>query len=97
MRIRQIDSRNALYGLLKYQIRFNTKDKARYFSIMGWCHETWGWTIDYYNFNELTAEFNKNKWSWRCTDTRSSLAILELYLASDEELTLFNLRWIGNE
>lgn len=57
-----------------------------------WCNETFGpgcerdWVVDVAN------DFDPPRWGW-CTDERIVGTLARLYLKSEEELTLFKLKW----
>ena len=82
--LREIDQRNALYGQYKYQVRTSRmKDPA--FKIKDWCSKTFGPEADGISFRSYNPQ-------WR-TQRRTRWGSPYIYLASDAEATLFNLRW----
>lgn len=93
MKIRKIDVRNPLHGMVKYQIKLHHTHAKKFWTWVEWCCETWHSPVEYRSMSVCAKELNKTHWSFRCpAELRDSF---ELYLRGDEELMLFQLRW-GN-
>ena len=98
-KIRKIDGRNKLYGEFDYQIQIPTHT---FLEVRAWCWETWGPSIEYYWYNDYKRSYACNS-SW-CFDTdfsgyelrnfgRRRGGVGKIYLAGDQELDLFYLKW----
>jgi len=85
--LREIDQRNALYGQYKYQVRVS-RMKETSFKVRDWCSKTFGpeavW-VEGCNFQDYNPQ-------WR-VQRRTRWGAPYIYLATDAEAMLFNLRW----
>lgn len=91
-KIRKIDARNALSGLMKYQIKLHYREAEQFWIWVDWCCSTWHSPVEYRSMSICGTKLNKTQWSFRCpSDLRDNF---ELYLHSDEELGLFTLKWL---
>lgn len=89
-RIRKIDARNDLFGDFKWQIRMDVEE---FLDVREWCYATWGPAVECQWWNEHGRKRGWTKWSF---DTRTQPGGgwgRTIYLRSDEELTLFHLKW----
>ena len=89
-KIRKIDSRNALYGQFKWQIRLNTE---RFLDVRDWCQQTWGPTVEYIWFGEYGVKRNCIYWYFNTEYTNRKKDTAVIYLRDDPELGLFQLKW----
>ena len=92
MKIRKIDNRNDLFGDFVWQITMTVEE---FLSIRDWCCETWGPTVEYQWWNKHGPKRNATLWSFdsRPYVKKSATAWPAIYLHSDKELALFNLKW----
>lgn len=94
VKIRKVGSRNPLFGVMKYKLRFSTPSQSAHFvQVFDWSQKNWGITVD----DVLYAKQKSDAvWSFRMgvigTDSKKDKDSV-LYLKSDKELTLFQLRW----
>jgi len=89
--LRTIDQRNAMYGQYKYQVQ-NKNIKEEAWLVREWCKQAFGAERDWVISNEECFQDYNPKWRMRWRTQRSKPVI---YLATDAEATLFNLRWAG--
>lgn len=91
-KIRKIDSRNKLYGEFDFQVRIST---GKFLEVRDWCWNTWGGSIEYFWYNDYRRSPACNS-SW-CFDTDFSNARRHqtglIYLATNQEMDLFYLKW----
>lgn len=103
---REIDTRNQLHGIMRYQIKC---DLPRFFDARNWCWAQFGPGIEYEHFinftvvkqvsaslstPEIQTEMIVPKWCWDATKWNgSALRHGKIYLATEEYMTLFSLRW----
>lgn len=89
MKIRKIDARNKLYGNFVWQIRL---DSELFFDVRDWCWATWGPAVDYVWWEQYGVKRNNVNWSFDSGEI-DRFKKRVIYLRSDEELTLFQLKW----
>lgn len=105
---REIDHRNQLHGLMRYQIKC---DIPGFFDARNWCWENFGPGIEYEHFanfamikfisdvnsirsDNLATEMAIPRWCWDATKWRgSALDNGKIYIANDADMSLFSLRW----
>ncbi len=92
MKTRKIDNRNDLCGDFVWQITMTVEE---FLSIRDWCYETWGSTVEYQWWNKHGPKRNAVMWSFDNSTTRynNSNKYPAIYLRSNKELALFNLKW----
>ena len=96
-KIRRIDGRNKLYGEFEYQLQIPTHT---FLEVRAWCWETWGPSIEYFWYNDYKRSHSCNsEWCFD-TDFATTRSINHggrrlgiIYLAGDQELDLFYLKW----
>ena len=99
IKIRKIDSRNRLHGIMEYQLRIPLD---MFLEVREWCWETWGGSVEYILYDKFKGKQQCNN-AW-CFDADISTTKFPernrdlyrtglVYLASDAELDLFFLKW----
>lgn len=88
--IRKIDARNDLFGYFKWQIRMEVEE---FLGVREWCYATWGPAVEYQWWNEHGRKRSWTKWSFDTRTRPRGGKNSTIYLQSDEELTLFHLKW----
>lgn len=88
--MRKIDKRNAFYGVYKYQVR-TSRMKEMSFKVRDWCSKTFGPELEWFTLsNNSSCQIHNPRWR---THHRHRWGGPHIYLATDAEATLFNLRW----
>lgn len=103
---REIDQRNQLHGIMRYQIKC---DLPGFFDIRSWCWDNLGPGIEYehyINFAIVKAAYSNTneeairvdmglpRWCWDATKWKgSALHHGKIYVASEDDMALFTLRW----
>ena len=86
--VTKLDKRHSGYGFYKYSIsplvRTMPESVEALKILRNWCWATWGPS------SELGWTYRGDKWAW---DTEYKKK--RIFLNSDEELTLFNLKFVG--
>jgi len=92
MKIRKIDKRNELFGDFVWQITMTVEE---FLSVRDWCYDTWGSTVEYHWWHKHGPKRNAVMWSFdsRPYNKHSNIKFPAIYLRSDKELALFNLKW----
>lgn len=95
VKIREIDGRNQLFGIMKYQAVISL---PLFFSVREWCWETWGTGIEYEHFrNYFRTTGIGIPWSWDCSKFQgASISNGKIYLKDDDQKALFMLTWGGS-
>jgi hypothetical protein len=87
---RQIDSRNRLWGCFKWQISMPVEV---FLEVRDWCYVTWGPAVEYIWWEQYGVKRNNVNWSFDTSKYLGKKPRSTIYLRSDEELTLFHLKW----
>ena len=93
VRIREIDNRNALYGIMRYQAICSL---PLFFEIREWCWENWGPGIEYEHYTNYARSTKKlMPWAWDCTKHQgASISNGKIYIPNDDDkFLLFKLTW----
>ena len=87
MRVQRIDGRMNGHGVYEYRIDFS-RDRRRYVEVRDWCWQTYGPGIEL-----ECCEIDLDRvWAWHYNAVRGHTRCF-IYLKSQEQLTLFLLRW----
>lgn len=89
---RKIDYRNQLFGYMVYQIKCSFPG---FFDAREWCWEHFGAGVEYEHYHNLeTYSGRVSRWAWDCSKYQgASINNGKIYLASEEDMALFTLRW----
>jgi hypothetical protein len=93
--VKKLDKRNKGCDQFKYYIRTNGLTGPQVFhEIREWCWQTWGSSKEIFEWlndqNRLTPVSCQNAhWTWQNDDYYR-----RIYLRTDQEYTMFNLRWM---
>ncbi len=103
---REIDERNQLYGIMRYQIKFGL---PAFFDARNWCWEHLGPGIEYEHFinftltkhaynntgsPEIHTDMEVPQWCWDATKWKgSAISTGKIYIRSGQDMALFTLRW----
>lgn len=107
---KKLDKRNSGYPIWKYYINrprslFSNRvslfeSNQRFYIWRAWCWETWGpskelaaWIVDSQHTGIEMPECQNEHWTWISDQYQY---INRIYLRSDEELSMFILRWSGD-
>lgn len=93
VKCRELDGRNQLFGIMKYQI---TCKLPAFFEIRSWCWENWGPGIEYEHFiNYARVGINPPMiWSWDCSKYHGgSINSGKIYVPNHKMKTLLMLTW----
>jgi hypothetical protein len=93
VRIRELDNRNALYKVMRYQAICSL---PQFFEIREWCWSHWGPGIEYEHYKNYAMSTNKlMPWAWDCSKFQgASLSNAKIYLPDDDKKkALFVLTW----
>jgi hypothetical protein len=89
-KIKKLDGRYDGHRWFKYRVemgfyigRANVLTEVR-----NWLWNTWGPSVEIHLYAAVDENLSNNHWAW---DTRNKN--FYMYLASDKELTLFQLKW----
>ena len=91
MKIRKIDVRNAVHGMMTYQVKLHYREAEKFWLWFEWCCNTWHTPVEYRSVGLVAVKLNKTVWTYRVPTELNDY--FELYLRGDEELSLFQLRW----
>ena len=96
IRSRELDTRNSLYGIMRYQIICSL---PLFFEVRNWCWAQYGPGIEYehyHNYHKLTKI--RMPWAWDCAKYQgSSISQAKIYLPDNDDMySLFALTWIGH-
>lgn len=90
--LREIDSRNALYGNYKYQVRLG-RMQASHWDVETWCRNRWGSELEWQSTGFGRGGYQSRNFHWRTV--RNGRKSPLLYLKGDAEATLFSMVWAG--
>ena len=91
--LREIDSRNALYGNYKYQVRMGRMPNTSHYDVEDWCRKQWGSELEWQTIGFGRGGYQSRNFHWRIV--RNGRKTPLLYLKGDAEATLFGLCWSG--
>lgn len=91
--IKKMDRRNIGHQFFNYSVSRFAFSNQLFYEMRNWCWQTWGpskemkdWVCDFYKTEALVAQ--NTQWSWQNDEYYR-----RIYLASEQELVLFKLRW----
>lgn len=94
VKLRVIDNRNQLFGIMQYQAICSL---PLFFETRAWCWEHWGPGIEYEHFkNYVKSTGQVPKWVFDCAKYQgASISNGKIYLPDDNHMkSLFVLTWL---
>lgn len=97
LKLQKLDARFAGFQHFQYRIKFHHTTKyAKFIEIRNWCWETWGPSYERDILIEMAYQDESfvRPWSWNIASNRTrKFSEPFIYLATDKELSIFNLKW----
>lgn len=93
MKLEKLDGRHTGHEIFKYRIWMNGPQQDRtteFLNLRQWCWDTWGPGCE----RDIQRQvFLNPHWAWH-HDENAAWGNLYIYLADDQALTLFKLKWM---